>query len=151
MIAMDRPGARIKKHDALSGITLDTTVFLIFTEQGTGTSLTAPASDIVLALNANTLDAISDPFEALDVAGVEAFLRTDFPLITTFNFQVLEETGSPQSLTAFNSNLTSITFASDVGDPPAVPLPAALPLFATGIGGLGLLGWHRKRKGQAAA
>jgi hypothetical protein len=28
----------------------------------------------------------------------------------------------------------------------AVPLPAALPLFATGLGVLGLLGWHRKRK-----
>jgi hypothetical protein len=27
-----------------------------------------------------------------------------------------------------------------------VPLPAALPLFATGLGALGLLGWHRKRK-----
>ena len=26
------------------------------------------------------------------------------------------------------------------------PLPAALPLFATGIGALGLLGWRRKRK-----
>jgi hypothetical protein len=31
------------------------------------------------------------------------------------------------------------------------PLPAALPLFATGIGGLGLLGWRRKRKAQAGA
>jgi hypothetical protein len=31
------------------------------------------------------------------------------------------------------------------------PLPAALPLFATGIGGLGLLGWCRKRKAQAVA
>ena len=29
------------------------------------------------------------------------------------------------------------------------PIPAALPLFATGLGGLGLLGWRRKRK-QAA-
>ena len=26
------------------------------------------------------------------------------------------------------------------------PVPAALPLFATGLGGLGLLGWRRKRK-----
>ena len=26
------------------------------------------------------------------------------------------------------------------------PLPAAFPLFATGLGGLGLLGWRRKRK-----
>jgi hypothetical protein len=28
------------------------------------------------------------------------------------------------------------------------PLPAALPLFATGLGALGLLGWRRKRKAQ---
>jgi hypothetical protein len=26
------------------------------------------------------------------------------------------------------------------------PLPAALPLFATGLGTIGLLGWHRRRK-----
>jgi hypothetical protein len=31
------------------------------------------------------------------------------------------------------------------------PLPAALPLFATGLGALGLLGWRRKRKNSAAA
>jgi hypothetical protein len=29
---------------------------------------------------------------------------------------------------------------------PSTPLPAALPLFATGLGALGLLGWRRKRK-----
>jgi hypothetical protein len=29
---------------------------------------------------------------------------------------------------------------------PAVPLPGALPLFATGLAGLGLLGWRRKKK-----
>jgi hypothetical protein len=28
----------------------------------------------------------------------------------------------------------------------AVPLPAALPRFGTGLGALGLLGWRRKRK-----
>ena len=33
--------------------------------------------------------------------------------------------------------------------PAATPLPAALPLFATGLGGLGLLGWRRKRKAVA--
>jgi hypothetical protein len=30
------------------------------------------------------------------------------------------------------------------------PLPAALPIFATGLAGLGLFGWRRKRKAQAA-
>jgi hypothetical protein len=38
-------------------------------------------------------------------------------------------------------------------DPPLAqtPLPATLPLFATGLGALGLLGWRRKKKAQAAA
>jgi hypothetical protein len=37
------------------------------------------------------------------------------------------------------------------GVPSAIPLPGALPLFATGVVGLGLLGWRKKRKAQAAA
>jgi endo-1,4-beta-xylanase len=32
----------------------------------------------------------------------------------------------------------------------ATPVPAALPLFATGLGALGLLGWRRKRKATSA-
>jgi hypothetical protein len=32
----------------------------------------------------------------------------------------------------------------------ATPLPAALPLFASGLGAMGLLGWRRKRKAAAA-
>ena len=32
----------------------------------------------------------------------------------------------------------------------STPIPAALPLFATGLGALGLLGWRRKRKAIAA-
>jgi hypothetical protein len=33
----------------------------------------------------------------------------------------------------------------------ATPAPASLILFWTGVGGLGLLGWRRKRRAQAAA
>jgi hypothetical protein len=32
----------------------------------------------------------------------------------------------------------------------ATPLPATLPLFATGLGTLGLFGWRRKRNNTAA-
>ena len=35
--------------------------------------------------------------------------------------------------------------------PIATPVPAALPLFAAGLGALGLLGWRRKRKAAAIA
>ena len=37
------------------------------------------------------------------------------------------------------------------GGPAAVPLPATLPLFASGLGALGLLGWRRKRKNAASS
>jgi hypothetical protein len=56
---------------------------------------------------------------------------------------------------AFSSQVSGVwvgvgpfTF-SDLTFSSATPLPAALPLFATGLGGLGLLGWRRKRKAQA--
>ena len=44
-----------------------------------------------------------------------------------------------------------ILFSSGIGNSPnATPLPAALPLFATGLGTLGLFGWRRRRKNAAA-
>jgi hypothetical protein len=44
-----------------------------------------------------------------------------------------------------------ISFADPIGTVEATPLPAALPLFATGLGALGLLGWRRKKKTVALA
>ena len=41
-------------------------------------------------------------------------------------------------------------FHVTLDSPSAVPIPAALPLFATGLGALGLLGWWRKRRSVAA-
>jgi hypothetical protein len=38
-----------------------------------------------------------------------------------------------------------------IGSAASTPLAPAFPLFATGLGGLGLLGWRRKRKAQAVA
>jgi hypothetical protein len=45
---------------------------------------------------------------------------------------------------------TTLTSSSGGGTQSATPLPAALPLFATGLGALGLLARLKKRKGAAA-
>ena len=60
-----------------------------------------------------------------------------------FNSVVLSSTGYSFEF----ANLTAY-------DPPTVnvavtPLPAALPLFGTGLGALGLIGWRRNKKVQA--
>jgi hypothetical protein len=49
-------------------------------------------------------------------------------------------TGASFGSTALVFDLTNVSVASET------PVPAALPLFATGLGGLGLLGWRRKKK-----
>jgi hypothetical protein len=49
-----------------------------------------------------------------------------------------------------NATCTSITSQS-VDVSAATTLPAALPLFASGLGAMGLFGWRRKRKGAATS
>ena len=52
--------------------------------------------------------------------------------------------------TSFFASALAQSSATELGTSVATPLPAALPLFASGLGALGLLGWRRKRKAQAA-
>jgi hypothetical protein len=43
----------------------------------------------------------------------------------------------------------SFSFLSESTSTSTTPLPTALPLFATGLGALGLLGWRSMRKACA--
>jgi hypothetical protein len=62
--------------------------------------------------------------------------------ITNCTLASIVETGAFQFVTTGVSDLT-VSFASDAA---VVPIPGTLPLFATGLGALGLLGWRRKRR-----
>ena len=82
------------------------------------------------------------------------------PCATMMIFYSLDSLGAPADTgpIAFSTTLPFVTENADgtftypapsgntyngISD---VPLPGALPLFATGLGALGLLGWRRKRK-----
>lgn len=60
----------------------------------------------------------------------------------------LSNRGDLVSVFFTGSNPLNLVFTPVV---PQVPLPAALPLFATGLGALGLFGWRRKKKAAALA
>jgi hypothetical protein len=71
-------------------------------------------------------------------ASAPTTLHTDSVLIQPGTYQLwfAEANGLPAELIATST---------------VVPLPGALPLFASGLVGMVLLGWRRKRKAQAAA
>jgi hypothetical protein len=80
-------------------------------------------------------------FPLTDANGMASLMDT-FPTAGIFTLQAIFEGAGFDSPS--QSNQATVTVNQ-------TPLPAALPLFATGIGGLGLLGWRRKRKAQADA
>ena len=63
-----------------------------------------------------------------------------------------DQSSGPSTAYAGSGNSISSEYFQILGDAATsnTPLPATLPLFASGLGALGLLGWRRKRKAQAA-
>ena len=78
----------------------------------------------------------------------------DFSYLIVLDFGGLGGASSPLYGGAFyngqGNNNAFARSASGGVEVSATPLPAALPLFATGLGAMGLLGWRRKRKNAAA-
>ena len=72
---------------------------------------------------------------------------------TTFGLLTVHSSGV--EIGDWNNNGQTIPAQADIQsitiNTATTPLPAALPLFASGLGALGLLGWRRKRKAAALA
>lgn len=92
-------------------------------------------------------------FDFSDISGLQGSLTTaDYtrgPVIVSLSLSpelgsaAWTGNGSGQGLTLVYDYIPAVAATT--------PLPATLPLFATGLGALGLLGWRRKRKPLAVA
>ena len=89
-------------------------------------------SDLSVLFDGTTLFSVTDP----NTHGVW----------TNLSFDVIG-TGSDTLTLVFRDDPGYIALDNfSVTDPPAAPLPGALPLFAGGLGMMGLFGWRRKRQ-----
>jgi len=82
--------------------------------------------------------------------GVPAGYTSGSPLSDTMTFDnaTLASLGLTPGAYVYSWGEVDPSFTIQVA---ATPLPAALPLFAGGLGAIGLLGWRRKRKNAALA
>ena len=125
----------------LSGVTFDSVLtvtgagVLGGTDFVTATGISAP-----FQISGSNITAVI-PLSILPVVG--SFASADQFL---WNFWTRGSVGGVA--VALNPGLAD--FAPDNSDATVTPLPAALPLFASGGGLLGFLGWRRKRKNAAA-
>jgi hypothetical protein len=101
-----------------------------------GAAITALLPTGSIGGNDNLLLALSPSYE-LDGAGV-SFIAGG----TDYN---IYRVGATDRLLGLTSGVFTVSEIAQT------PLPAALPLFVTGLGGLGLIRWRRKRKIQANA
>jgi hypothetical protein len=84
----------------------------------------------------------SDPNLSQYVGLLSLTLKYNFSRSFSGNWAVVD--GNPSG-----APLVAITYDYTAAEISATPLPAALPLFAAGLGVMGLLGWRRKRKDPA--
>ena len=125
-------------------------VTLSFSVAGSSGTFTNPTS---VFSNQNTLVVgFTDETVGTDILDTSSAAFASYALSTSIG----PITGSSAISTgaSFPTSVGTLTLSS-AGDATftavVTPLPAALPLFVTGLGALGLLGWRRKKKAAALA
>jgi hypothetical protein len=112
---------------------------------------TTPGDSYTISFNLNFDDNTNQGFIVdFGTSQLLNLLNTGTNKLYTFD---VGASGSSTALDFLGYNVPSNTFLSEVSvtqDEVATPVPAALPLFASGLGVMGLLGWRRRRKMGAA-
>ncbi len=107
-----------------------------------------PRVPFYFAENADGTDIdVSALFYDVAASKVDLFNLIPVSVLSGTEPTIVTYTGSPILAVAMESGSGNI-FISEISWTP-IPLPAALPLFGTGLGILGFLGWRRRRKAQA--
>jgi hypothetical protein len=92
----------------------------------------------------------SDPYPFLTMTAASGSITLDPSTPNSWNLYTFTFTGTGSDTLDITAQTTpSDWFVDDISVAPsgvaATPLPAALPLFAGGLGALGLLGWRKSR------
>ena len=122
----------------------------MFTLEKTGDATFTNGSDVVVDLlwSLNFFDLSGTAFSTKDLPLIFPSLdawRSEF-----INLQVPRNSETTPDTSNINIVLTSLSSQVEPTTP-VVPLPAALPLFGTGLGIMGFIGWRRKRRMAAEA
>ncbi|MDA0239788.1 MAG: PEP-CTERM sorting domain-containing protein [Proteobacteria bacterium] len=115
----------------------------------TGAAVTGPASMTFTTLGDNSILAGG----AVPATGTYTLAFTGaFLNLTGLRLEVLEHVSLPfggPGLQGINGNFVLTEISLDASNLQVVPVPAALPLFASGLAVLGFAGWRRRRRGAA--
>jgi hypothetical protein len=158
---------------------LDLTSLTVFSTQGgPGAGIVPNTAQISFATTGSTIDTYDGLFSgpasfgtgtltlADTTSGEPVFFLSLLQLLAVPTGYISDAALGTSTSTYSNATLTSLgvtpgiyvwtwgpaanqSFTLDIINP--IPIPAALPLFATGLGALGLLAWRRKKKAAALA
>lgn len=123
----------------ISSSSFDLTTVMVITGVLGGTVAGTVDHDDGVSIYDTAGTVVSAPIPTSDTGSSYSGLTGDFKIV------YVEANGLPADLEVGVNDVLE-----GPGTSVATPLPAGLPLFATGLGALGLLGWRRKRKDSAA-
>ena len=134
--------------DGLAGTGTSAATAVFITSSPAGLFYPLSASDNILSQPSVSI--LANSFSVTNGAMTAEDFQAGFTEANGDDIELLLKSAIPQFLlvrfATTGVNFDTITNTATFSPVSQVPLPASLPLLATGLGALGLLGWRRKKK-----